>query len=118
MNNVMKALASIAALNPSGFTVDAHTLQPVTHGYAVAMVETQDSFGPEGLAKVVDFAAKDSRVKAFGGWLDSQTGQYYYDAVIIVMDLKLAYELAELNDQLAFFDIDNMQEIRLDGANN
>lgn len=114
---VVAALTTIAALNPNGYTVDAHTLQPVTHGYAVAMAETQESFGPEGLAKVVDFAAKDSRVIAFGGWLDSQTEQYYYDAVIIVTDSKLAYELAEQNGQLAFFDLDNMQEIRLDGAN-
>lgn len=113
----MKALVSIAALNPVGFTVDAHTLQPVTHGYAVAMAETQDSFGPEGLAKVVDFAAKDSRVTAIGGWLDTVSGRYFYDAVVIVDDFRLAYELAESNAQLAFFDLDNMQEIRLDGAN-
>lgn len=76
--NIIAALANIAALNPEGYTVDAHTLQPVTHGYAVAMAETQESFGPDGLAKVVDFAVQDSRVKAFGGWLDSKTGQYYY----------------------------------------
>ena len=43
------ALLSVAALNPEGFTVSAHTLQPMEKGYAVAMSETQNSFGNAGL---------------------------------------------------------------------
>ena len=74
--------------NPEGFTVDAKTLQPVTSGYAVAVKATQNSFNTEGLALVVDYAATDSEVTAFGGWLDSETGLFYYDAVIIVETLE------------------------------
>lgn len=52
-DSVIAKVAAIAALNPSGFTVNAATLQPVTAGYAVAMKQTQNSFGAEGLKNIV-----------------------------------------------------------------
>ena len=36
MKTTVKIIAAIAAMNASGFTIDAQTLQPVTSGYAVA----------------------------------------------------------------------------------
>lgn len=69
-------------------------MQPVTAGYAVAVADTQNSFGPEGLAKVVDYVAAHSGVNAFGGWYDNKSGMYYYDATIIVNDLQEAIEFA------------------------
>lgn len=121
-NFIISALAAIAAQNPEGYTVNAATLQPVTTGYAVALAVTQDSFGAEGLAKVVDVIAKmqnqgeafrfDSL--AFGGWYDTKSGRYYYDATVIVKDRTEALELARVNGQLAIFDLDNLEEIRLD----
>lgn len=107
------ALAAVAALNPDGFTVDAQTLQPVCHGYAVAVKETQNSFGTEGLERVTEYAATHSRVTAFGGWLDTESGLYYYDAVIICSTYEEAEETARYNEQLAFFDLERMQEIRI-----
>lgn len=94
----------------------------MTSGYAVALAVTQDSFGAEGLAKVVDVIAKmqnqgdASRFDglAFGGWYDSKSGRYYYDATVIVKDRTEALELARVNAQLAIFDLDNLEEIRLD----
>lgn len=121
-NFVISTVAAIAAMNPEGFTVNAATLQPITTGHAVALAVTQDSFGAEGLAKVVDVIEKmqnqgeASRFVglAFGGWYDSKSGRYYYDATVIVKDRAEALELARVNGQLAIFDLDNLEEIRLD----
>lgn len=123
-NSVIAKVAAFAALNPSGFTVDAATLQPVIAGYAVAMKQTQNSFGAEGLAKVANTieelqagAAKiglniDGRL-AFGGWYDSESGLYYYDATVIYQDREKAIEAGRANEQIAIFDLSNLEEIRL-----
>lgn len=107
------ALAGIALINKDGYTVDAATLHPVTSGYAVAVAATQNSFGPEGLAKVVRYVQDHQEVNAFGGWYNSENNQYYYDATIIVESLELAIELGRANDQIAIFDLANCKEIRL-----
>lgn len=97
------ALTTIATANADGYTVNAKTLQPITTGYAVAVSETQNSFGPEGLAKVIKYVQDHPEVDAFGGWYNSEEGQYYYDATIIVPSKSEAIELARANKQLAFF---------------
>lgn len=107
------ALATIAAANPAGYTVDARTLEPLTSGYAVAVAATQNSFGPEGLQRVIDYADTHKEVAAFGGWMDEKSGLYYYDAVIICEDRADALELARVNKQIAFFDLNSQQEVRL-----
>lgn len=107
------ALANIALVNPDGYTVDARTLQPVTSGYAVAVKATQNSFGTEGLARVIEYVANHKNVNAFGGWYDCESDLYYYDATLIVDDLDKALELGRANDQLAIFDLTNCKEIRL-----
>lgn len=111
--NIILALAAIATANKDGYTVNAQTLEPVTTGYAVAVADTQDSFGPDGLAKVVRYVQDHQEVNAFGGWYNSENGQYYYDATIIVDDLERAIELGRANNQIAIFDLANMREIRL-----
>lgn len=107
------ALANIALANKDGYTVNAETLQPVTAGYAVAVADTQNSFGAEGLAKVVKYVQEHPEVNAFGGWYNSENGQYYYDATIIVDDLEKAIELGRVHKQIAVFDLANLKEIRL-----
>lgn len=106
-------LAAVAAANPAGYTVNARTLEPLTSGYAVAVADTQNSFGPEGLERVIEYANTHKEIAAFGGWLDDQSGLYYYDAVIICQNLTDAMELARVNKQLAFFDLNNQKEVRL-----
>ncbi len=108
-----KAVGAIAAANPDGFTVDAETLMPVTKGFAVAVEDTQDSFGTEGLATVVNYVTSHSNVNAYGGWLNSDNNQYYYDATVICSTREEAEALAKLNHQIAYFDLENMEEIRL-----
>lgn len=109
------ALTTIAATNADGYTVNAKTLQPITNGYAVAVAATQNSFGPEGLAKVIKYVQDHSEVDAFGGWYNSEDEQYYYDATIIVPTKSEAIELAKVNKQLAFFCLDTLTEYDQNG---
>ena len=111
--SVLIALATIAANNKDGFTVNAATLQPITAGYAVAVAATQDSFGLEGLANVVKYVSEHHEVNAFGGWYNSDNNMYYFDATVIVDDLEAAKELGRYNKQIAIFDLANLTEIRL-----
>ena len=110
---VLIALAAIAMAKKDGFTVNAANLQPVTTGYAVAVADTQDSFGFEGLANVVKYVSEHPEVNAFGGWYNSDNNMYYFDATVIVDDLATAKELGRINKQIAIFDLANLKEIRL-----
>ena len=119
-NLVISSVAAIAALNPEGFTVNAANLQPVTTGYAVALKRTQNSFGAEGLAKVAnvieelqDSCNLNGRTLAFGGWYDTESRLYYYDATVIFQDREEAIEAGRANEQIAIFDLANLEEIRL-----
>ena len=119
-NLVLSSVAAIAAINPDGFTVNAATLQPVTSGYAVALKRTQNSFGAEGLAKVANVIEElqasgnlNGRILAFGGWYVSESGLYYYDATVIYQDREKAIEAGRANEQIAIFDLSNLEEIRL-----
>ena len=111
--SVLLALATIAANNKEGFTVNAATLQPVETGYAVAVAATQNSFGFSGLANVVKYVSEHSEINAFGGWYNSENNMYYYDATVIVDDLEAAKDLGRYNKQIAIFDLANLKEIRL-----
>lgn len=111
--SVLIALATIAMNNKEGFTVNAANLQPVTTGYAVAVSDTQNSFGFEGLANVVKYVQDHPEINAFGGWYNSENNMYYFDATVIVDDLEAAKELGRINKQIAIFDLSNLTEIRL-----
>ncbi len=105
--SVLIALTTIAMNNKDGFTVDAATLQPVKTGYAVAIADTQNSFGLEGLANVVKYVSDHPEINAFGGWYNSKNNMYYFDATVIVEDLAAALELGRINKQIAIFDLSN-----------
>ena len=111
--SVLIALAVIAINNKEGFTVNAANLQPVTTGYAVAVADTQNSFGIEGLANVVRYVSDHQEINAFGGWYNTENNMYYFDATIIVTDLTAAKELGRINNQIAIFDLAKLEEIRL-----
>ena len=110
---ILIALANIALANKEGYTVNAATFQPVTSGYAVAVADTQNSFGLDGLANVVKYVENHPEVNAFGGWYNRENGMYYFDATVIVDDLATAMELGRINKQIAIFDLENLKEIRL-----
>lgn len=110
---VLIALAAIAMANKKGFTVSAANLQPVTTGYAVAVADTQKSFGLEGLSNVVKYVSEHSNINAFGGWYNSDNNKFYFDATVIVDDLATAKDLGRYNKQIAIFDLANQKEIKL-----
>lgn len=112
---VITALSAIATANTDGYTVDANTLQPITTGYAVAVAATQNSFGPDGLARVVKYVQNHPDVSAFGGWYNSEDDQYYFDATVIVATKAEAVALARVNKQIAFFCLDTLTEYDQDG---
>ena len=105
--SVLIALVTIAMNNKNGFTVHAATLQPVKKGYAVAVADTQNSFGLEGLANVIKYVSEHPEINAFGGWYNSKNNMYYFDATVIVDDLAAALELGRINKQFAIFDLTN-----------
>ena len=111
--SLLIALATIAINNKEGFTVHAANLQPVTKGYAVAVADTQNSFGFKGLANVVKYVTEHSNINAFGGWYNKDNNMYYFDATVIVDNLAAAKELGRINKQIAIFDLANLNEIRL-----
>ena len=107
-------ISAIAAMNPDGFTVSAFTGVTPQAGYAVALKETQNSFGAEGLERVINIIASgQTGATCVGGWLDNETGLYYYDAVAIFQDRAAAIEFGRMNEQIAIFDLLNLKEIRL-----
>lgn len=95
-------------------------MQPVSTGFAVALKRTQNSFGAEGLAKVAkvieDLQTSGNlagHALAFGGWYDSKSRLYYYDATVIFENRAEAIAAGRANEQIAIFDLSNLEEIRL-----
>lgn len=104
----------IAAANPAGFTYNVQANAMQSSGYAVALAETQGSHGLEGLESVLNLVLSEAcPASCVGGWLDTETGLYYYDATIITDDLQEAIQLGKINKQIAIFDLYTMTEIRL-----
>ena len=113
MNELIDSVWEYAQNNPYGFTLNIDTLKPVKFGICVAFKETQNSFGKESLKKVIDHALANG--KTVGGWLNDEDGNYYFDSVKVFKnaELKEAIEFGRLNEQLAVFDLTNLNEIRL-----
>ncbi|MDR1918677.1 MAG: hypothetical protein LBQ65_03395 [Tannerellaceae bacterium] len=111
MEYIFKAVKRIAEENPLGFTVDLTTLKKVTVGISVAYLETQDSFGDEGLKRVLKHALDNE--KAVGGWFNDEDGFFYYDSIRIFTDLEEAKCFGRDNNQIAIFDLSNLRLIKL-----
>ena len=111
MVNLIDAIQKIAEQNPEGFTVDLTTLKRITKGISVAYIETQDSFGIEGLERVIHHAL--GHVRKVGGWMNEDDGQYYYDSIRIFTDLEEAKRFGRENKQIAIFDLTNLRLIKL-----
>ncbi|WP_127846216.1 hypothetical protein [Psychroflexus aestuariivivens] len=99
--------------NPEGFTLNLETMKAVKFGIVVAYNETQNSFGKEALKTVISHSLNHS--KKIGGWLNDENGFYYYDSVKIFKnsELEKAIEFAKEHNQLAVFDLTNLNEIKI-----
>lgn len=108
MENLIERLIEIANENPDGFTVKIPSCEYVKFGWVVAMKETQNSFGIEGLIKVIRIANESTHI--VGGWKD---GAFYWDAVYIIQDENEATQLGIDNEQLAIYHLETQTLKRL-----
>ena len=111
MEQLFDAILEIAGKNPDGFTVDLTTLKEVTKGISVAYLETQDSFGEEGLKRVLKHALVHE--KKVGGWLNEENGQFYFDSIRIFTNMDEAIRFGRENKQLAIFDLTHLRLVKL-----
>ena len=100
---MIERILSLAAAHPEGFTVSLPDLQPVTHGIVVAYLATQNSFDAAGLARCLEHA--ESHDGLVGGWLEEETGRYYFDSCRLFTDLQAAKAWGREQRQLAIFDL-------------
>ena len=107
------ALQAIASANPDGFTIDKNTMEPITSGFSVAVAQTQNSFNEAGAKRVVKYAKEHEEINAVGGWYNTENSKFYYDAVIVCNTLEEAVNLGRANSQIAIFNLNTLEEIRL-----
>ena len=114
MNNLFTTISAIAAANPFGFTFNVESNQMQTSGFSVALEATQNSHGTDGLESVLNLVTSEAcPASCVGGWLDQETGLYYFDATVIIEDKEAAIAFGRLQNQIAIFDLNNLEEIRL-----
>lgn len=92
-----------------GFTFDLRSLSRVSSGIIVAYSETQDAFGWKGFVKAFIHSRYNDNI--FGGWY--YEGRFYFDSCRVFKDREEAIKFGRENKQIAIFDLDNLQEIRL-----
>ena len=100
--------------HPDGFTLDVRAMQEPAEGIAVSYAATQHSHSRARLAFVVQHAlGHDGYV---GGWLDTESGLYYFDSVRLFPEdqLDAALAFARENGQTAVYVISTGEEIRLE----
>jgi len=75
---IAERLWNFSQFRPEGFTVDVRTMEQPDEGIAVAYAATQGCHSRESLVFVVTHALQhDGYV---GGWLDRDSGLYYFDS--------------------------------------
>ena len=99
--------------HPDGFTLNISTWETPTKGIAVAYSATQDRHDRADLDYVVSHAR--SHGGHVGGWLDTETGRYYFDSVRVFPEDSLAQakQFGRENAQIAIYILSSGTEIRL-----
>lgn len=111
---IIEQVWRLSQRRPEGFTVDIRTMEEPTEGIAVAYEATQGSLSRESLTTVVTHALEhDGYV---GGWLDEESGLYYFDSTKLFPEDKIeeALEFARENGQAAIYIISTEEEIRIE----
>lgn len=106
----MYHIKRVAKRCPEGYTIDKRC-NAITDGYSIAVKETQDSHGIWGLVRTTFHSLRKGL--NFGGWLDTATGRYYYDSVVIEHDEATAIAKGLKNEQIAIYNLTDGEEIRL-----
>lgn len=99
--------------NPQGFTLNLETMEQPQEGICVAYIETQGSHGREQLTRVINHAKANSGF--VGGWLEEETGLYYFDSVRVFPESQEqeARAFALENEQHAYFILSKGEEVKL-----
>jgi hypothetical protein len=92
-----------------GFTIDLTGLVKVTTGIIVAHHATQNCFGISGFMKAFMHARMNDQI--LGGWYHQ--GKFYFDSCRVFINREEAIMFGIENEQIAIFDLDNLEEIRL-----
>ncbi len=115
VESMVEKVWAFSQSHPDGFTIEVRTMTEPTEGIAVSYAATQDSHSRESLTFVVKHALEHDGY--MGGWLDSESGLYYFDSTKIFPEdqLEEALEFARENGQTAVYVISTGEEIRVDG---
>ena len=136
LTEVAAIIEELINVNPDGFTVKVTSFcglftppvsaDPKTDGRdCVGLDVTQDNTitDKSGLHATIAFALGASvassasndgkRVAYIGGWTDKESGAYYVDAVQLYRTWIIAERIGRQNKQLAIFDMETCEEIRL-----
>ena len=108
------SLWTFSQTHPDGFTLDINTWEMPTEGIAVAYSATQDRHDRDDLEFVVSHAR--SHGGYVGGWLDTETGRYYFDSVRVFPEDSIvqASQFGRENAQIAIYILSSGKEIRLE----
>lgn len=108
------SLWTFSQTHPDGFTLDINTWEMPTEGIAVAYSATQDRHDCDDLEFVVSHAR--SHGGYVGGWLDTETGRYYFDSVRVFPEDSIvqASQFGCENAQIAIYILSSGKEIRLE----
>lgn len=110
-STVRNRILSMGRNHPEGFTMDVRTLEEPKEGIAVAYAETKGIRGGRDIYKVTAHAySHDGYV---GGWLDKETGKYYYESVKVFPeeDLEEAMKFAKENGQKSVYILSSETEV-------
>jgi hypothetical protein len=106
MEKLIEQIKRIAEENQDGFTILLPDLKHAKRGWVVALKETQNSFGDQGLKKVIEVATE-----AIGGWKYGDL--FYWDAVIILYNKEEAVKIGRENEQIGIFNIETATYLEL-----
>lgn len=108
------SLWTFSQTHPDGFTLNISTWEMPTEGIAVAYSATQDRHDRDDLEFVVSHAR--SHGGHVGGWLDTETGRYYFDSVRVFSEDSIAQarQFGRENAQIAIYILSSGKEIRLE----
>jgi hypothetical protein len=102
-----------AKSHPDGFTLDLSTMTEPEQGIAVSYAATQGCHSREALTRVIRHAKWHCGY--VGGWLDTDSGQYYFDSTRLFPEdrLEAAIAFGRKNGQMAVFILSTGTEISL-----
>lgn len=99
----------IAFQNPLGFTISLEDLKPLKTGIVAAYAATQNCFGQLGMMNAMSHAYQHDRI--LGGWMDKQSGGYYFDSCKVFTRLDEALKFGREQQQIAIYDLDKDEVI-------